>query len=210
MVAIRDVVSLVVLSLAAIAFGCGDDPCANAGSTGVLLLEGERRTGIAIDDLPPLPPVERTLEAQVGSCAGRSTIRVEVVRGVPPSVAVARASADAELATVYPAEGFFLTLPSHPLHRWLYRRDHLPNLRRGRRCQRRAAEHGVVRQLSGWEGRITLLRRDGERSLRVDAHTVLDVPRTDGLPRLRVGQQVRVESKRCGATRVVATRVSLI
>lgn len=210
MVAMRGVAFLVVLGLAAVASGCGDDPCANAGSTGVLLLEGERRTGIAIDDLRPLPPVDRTLEAQVGSCAGRSTIRVEVVRGVPPSVAVARDSADAELTTLYPAEGFFLTVPSHPLHRWLYRRDHLPNLRRGRRCLRRAAEHGVVRQLSGWEGRITLLRRGGERFLRVDAHTVLDVPRTDGLPRLRVGQRVRVESKRCGATRVVATRVSLI
>ena len=35
------------------------------------------------------------------------------MRGVPPSVAVARDSEDAELATLYPAEGFFLTSPSH-------------------------------------------------------------------------------------------------
>jgi hypothetical protein len=116
-IAMRGFAFLVVLGLAATASGCGDDPCENAGSTSVLRLDGERRTGIAVGDLRPLPPVDRTLKAQVGSCAGRSSIRVEVIRGVPPSVAVARDSADAEFATVYPAEGVFLTSPSHPLHR---------------------------------------------------------------------------------------------
>ena len=209
MVTMRGVAFLVVLGLAAVALGCGDDPCANAGSTSVLLFEGERRTGIAIADLRPLPPVDRTVEAQVGSCAGRSTTRVEVLRGVPPSIAVARDSEDAEFATLYPAEGFFLTLPSHPLHRWVYRRDDLPNFRRGKRCKRRATERGVVRYVSGWEGRITLRRSRVERFVRVDAETMLDLPRTDGLPRLRVGQQVRVESLSCGAARIVATRLSL-
>jgi hypothetical protein len=207
---VRALALLVVLGLAAIACGCGGDPCANAGSTSVLLFGGEQRTGAAVGDVGPLPPVARTLEAEEGSCAGRSTVTVEVLRGVPPSVALARDSANGELATLYPAEGFFLTSPSHPLHRWLYRRDDLPDLRRGRRCTRRAPEHGVVRQLSGWEGRITVHGPSAERFLRVDAGTVLDLPRTDGLPRLRVGQQVRVESARCGATRIVATRVSLV
>jgi hypothetical protein len=123
---------------------------------------------------------------------------------------VARDSAKNELATLYPAEGFFLTSPSHPLHRWLYRRDDLPDLRRGKRCERRAVEHGVVRHLSGWEGRITVRSPGAERYLRVDAQTLLDLPRTDGLPRLRVGQQVRVESERCGAAPIVATRVRLM
>jgi hypothetical protein len=209
MVAMRGVAFLVVLGLAAVAFGCGDDPCANAGSTSVLLFEGERRTGIAIGDLRPLPHVDHTVEAQLGSCAGRSTITVEVMRGVPPSVAVARDSEDAELATLYPARGFFLTSPSHPLHRWIYRRDDLPDFRRGKRCERRTTERGVVRYVSGWEGRVTLRGPRADRFVRVDAETALDLPRTDGLPRLRLGEQVRLESLRCGAARIVATRLSL-
>jgi hypothetical protein len=209
-VGVRGIALLVVLGLAAIACGgSDDDPCANAGSTSVLLFGGEERTGVAVDDLRPLPPVVRTVEAQMGSCAERSTMRAEVLRGVPPEVALARDSANRQVARLYPAEGFFLTLPSHPLHRWLYRRDDRPDLRQGKRCKHRATQHGVVRYVSGWEGSITLARSGAQQHLRIDAKSALDLPSTGGLPRLRVGQRVRVESNRCGASRLVATRVSL-
>ena len=133
---------------------------------------------------------------------------VEVLRDVPPTVALARDSANGD-PTLYSAPGFFLTSPSHPLHRWLYRRDELPDFRGGKNCKRRATERGIVRYLSGWEGRVTLRGRGVERFMRVDARTALDLPRTDGVPRLRIGQQVVVESERCGPTRIVATRLSV-
>jgi hypothetical protein len=199
------VVRILVLGVAIVVglSGCGgNDRCANGSYAEVAIIDGERRSGIWVGDMPGMPGRDGTVDGLLVACEAQKT---EFLRfdGVPPGVAVT----DLQRDTVYLAEGFFMVSPAHPLHAWRYRGDEA-NLdkRRGMRCTPRAPRRGTVEGVSGWAGRFAF----EERGVWVDAHTRLDLPREHGLPRLHEGEDIVLESVRCGtAPRIVATRISL-
>ncbi len=208
---VRVSASMAGIAVAALVCGCDTaaSPCDNAGSSSVLVLEGERRTGVFVGDLQELPRSTDTAGAEIAGCQGGEHVRVQVLEGVPRSVAVARRGYDSPGAPLlYPAEGFFLTAREHPLHRWLYRTDARPDKRRGRLCRSRPAVEGNVAAVNGWGGHVSL--GSARDAFLVDVNTRLEVPSIDGVPRLLRGQRARIESQRCGPKRAVATCITAL
>ena len=189
------------LAVAAVMCGCDEGSrCENAGMADVLYYDGEPRTGVSVGDLPELPRSAGTARAEIGGCDGRESVTVQVLEGVPGGVAVARRRDDSQDDPVlYPAQGFLLTSPEHPLHRWLYRADARPDLRRSRECARRPPIEGRLAHVDGWGGRLRL--RSQRRGIQVDVNTVLEVPRPDGVPRLLPGSRVRIDRGSAAAAR---------
>jgi hypothetical protein len=206
---VRTLTIVALLGVGGLCAACGEgqDLCANAGVVETPTVLDERRSGIGLENEGPLPPQVGSLAAKGVDCGdGPRAFTVAILRGVPPEVAVAEIQPGER--TLYISEGFFLTHPSHPLHRWLFGRDDRPDQSRNRRCAPRAAQVGTVTHLEEFDGYLKLDVSDGTSVVRIDARTVLDVRREFGVPRVRVGDRVRVEAVRCGPYRTVARRVS--
>jgi hypothetical protein len=127
-----------------------------------------------------------------GEAGASSTVEVRRLIDVDPRIAVA---VKGEPEHAYLARGYFVQLPSHPLHRSLRLRQRSLSELRGCAAMRRVELAGTVRTRTG--AGIGVTRGRGEAFLFVDAFTRVRGLERYGLPYVAPGQRVAVEATAC-------------
>jgi hypothetical protein len=136
-----------------------------------------------------------------GEAGASSTVQVRRLIGVDPRVAVA---VKGEPEHAYLAPGYFVQLPSHPLHRSLPPRQRSRSELKGCAATRRVELAGTVRSSTGagivrssTGAGIGVARGRGEAFLFVDSFTRLRGLERYGLPYVAAGQHVAVDATAC-------------
>jgi hypothetical protein len=127
-----------------------------------------------------------------GEAGASSTVEVRRLIGVDPRIAVA---VKGEPEHAYLARGYFVQLPSHPLHRSLPPRQRSRSELKGCAATRRVELAGTVRSSTG--AGIGVARGRGEALLFVDSFTRLRGLERYGLPYVAAGQHVAVDATAC-------------
>jgi hypothetical protein len=127
-----------------------------------------------------------------GEAGASSTVQVRRLIGVDPRVAVA---VNGEPEHAYLLRGYFVQLPSHPLHRslrpWQQSRSELE----GCAAKRPIELAGTVRSSTG--AGIGITRGRGEAFLFVDPFTRVREMERNGLPYVAPGRRVAVDATAC-------------
>ena len=131
-------------------------------------------------------------DANGGEAGASQAVEVRRMIGVDPRVAVA---VEGEREHAYLARGYFVQLPSHPLHRALGRFQRTRSELEGCATTRRLAFRGTVRSDTG----ATLAVRRGRREtvLFVDAFTRFQGLDRNGLPYVEPGERIAVGAVEC-------------
>jgi hypothetical protein len=127
-----------------------------------------------------------------GEAGASSTVEVRRLIGVDPRIAVA---VKGEPEHAYLARGYFVQLPSHPLHRSLGPRQRSRSELKGCAATRRVELAGTVRSSTG--AGIGVARGRGEAFLFVDPFTRVRGLERYGLPYVAAGQRVAVDATAC-------------
>lgn len=138
------------------------------------------------------PRIGRATRPNCGARGSDERVFVRRISGVPPTVAVADERRQGKVAL---AEGYFVELPSHPLHVSVFgdaRRRHPRE--QGRTCTVRAQ----VRVPPAVGRRFILTNASGETYVRLDTNTSVRGFLRDGLPFVRTGDFLVVRGHRCG------------
>lgn len=148
------------------------------------------------------------LEAR--GCAGTPPARnatILRIEGVDPEVAV---GVEEDAGSVYLAEGYFVELAGHPLHRAVFGRDGTPNETAGLDCGR--AFRRIGRRVPPLTSvlRVELDGQDREATFFVDAKTEIAVPERNGLPYVADGQRISITARACGARGGAAKLVAAV
>ena len=156
------------------------------------------------------PPCER---GRGCSAPDAETATVMRVRGVDPDVAVSLA----QDPSPYAAPGYFVELPSHPLHSALFGGPRRPNAKAGWRCRPPFELRGEVSavppavfRVDGEESEVNVRRyRDGDEGVAivVDAETRIEGLARSGLPYVERGDRVSIVARECLAS---GARVQLV
>ena len=159
------------------------------------------------------PPCERERGC---SAPDAETATVMRVRGVDPDVAVTLA----QDPTPYAAPGYFVELPTHPLHSALFGGPRRPIAKAGWWCrppfELRAEVSAVppaVFRVDGEESEVNVRYRDGDEGVAivVDAETRIEGLAKSGLPYVERGDWVSIVSREClasgGRAQLVAERM---
>ncbi len=207
--------------LAAVAIACvillaaTRPPAANASCVASVNWGGVQYQGLA-------PPKGRKLS--LGARLGRARVppcidtvpappaqpdtfrRIRRIKGVSPAIAVS----DVRGRSVYAAEGYFLTLPSHPLNHLYGARSFLLSKTSIRSCKARPSVRGRV--TGGFDSINLIDDRGRAREITVSPHARFHGFLRNGLPFLQTGDRVRVAVKKCvlrlGARILVARSVA--
>jgi hypothetical protein len=139
---------------------------------------GRARIPACIDTDPP-PPDERDRFDPIRR-----------IRGVPPALGFY----DTLTRTIFRAQGYFASLPSHPLHDLLFAGSE--DDRRGARCRRPVRRRGRVTEITLGSG--FLLRSKGARmQLQVSERSQIHGFERHGHPYLQAGDRISVLVQRC-------------
>jgi hypothetical protein len=130
--------------------------------------------------------------ANGGEAGASSTVEVRRLAGVEPRVAVA---VQGEPDHAYLARGYFVQLPSHPLHQALSESERLRSELRGCANTRPIAFEGTVHSSTG--AAIAVSRGGSDAFLFVDPYTRVRGLVRDGLPYVAPGRRVAVEAVAC-------------
>jgi Family of unknown function (DUF6281) len=131
-------------------------------------------------------------DAHGGEAGASSTVEVRRLAGVDPRVAVA---VQGEPEHAYLARGYFVQLPSHPLHQALSRAQRMRSELEGCADTRPLAFEGTVRSSTG--ATIGVSKGKGEAFLFVDQYTRVQGLARNGLPYVAPGQRIAVEAMVC-------------
>jgi hypothetical protein len=175
---------------------CSDSAEGEGGCAAVIRWEGlqtPRGARLGEGEVPP---------CHDGGASDERAQPVEVwrVRGVAPRLAVAQEDGSLSLAP-----GYFVALPSHPLHDRFYESAREPaKPGDGRRCRVSG------RVLAPTSSQLATIRtaRGRELDVVIDARTRFDGLRRAGHPHLDEGQAIHVEARRCRPRHVTAMRIS--
>ncbi len=193
----------VVMAVVAIGFsacaGCVSDeeaPCEKSAT-----VDGERLTGLQLDDRAALPPSAGQVWVRAAICGRGQSASFTRLRGVPPKSALVYED------TVYMGGGFLVNLPSHPLYE-LFKDDIHADPGPVMGCRRRALV-GRVAEAPFVSKFFTLSVSPGGRLREVTMHPSMTakVPTVGGLPRLSAGLRVRVRGFACRSGGFYAMRV---
>jgi hypothetical protein len=201
----------VALGGAALALsGCGDDgsdPADERACGPGVEVRGHRLSSGVWTLERDLPDRVRQVTMEE-TCAGRP--RVFESRGtIPATVALFPRFpylAGRQRVRIYTADDTLEALRDHPLHTYIYGSPREPDLTSRRRCTRVSLRGVMV-----WAGaHDVVVRRNGrEVQLDVEAKTIVNSSKADGVPRLRLGAPVSIQAVRCeGRARLVAQRLN--
>lgn len=192
---------LTAACVGAMCAGCSSGPRQNAGGftcADRITWNGRVYFGQLFAKLPPATLVLGTggrptcSDANGGEAGASSTVEVRRMIGVDPRVAVA---VKGEPDAAYMAPGYFVQLPSHPLHSAIEWKPRSPNELTGCAKTRPRQLRVSVRSTSGSTIGVTLDGR--ETFLFVDAYTRFRGLERNGLPYVAPGQHIAADAVEC-------------